>query len=268
MNGGTELMESAPVLFEARDHIAWITLNRPEALNAINPPLGGALTDVMHRFRDDPDLWVAILTGAGDRAFSAGADLKWRASHEAEIREPRRSGARPSFHWPEFRCWKPIIAAVNGYAVGGGLELALACDLIIAAEHAKFGLPEPRRGLMADGGGIQRLTRHIPWKVAMGLILTGRFIDAAEAHRIGLINDVVPKAELLASAESWAGQILECSPLAVQASKQAAIEGAGWPLEVAMSRNYSLHQQLRQSEDFVEGPRAFAEKRKPEWRGR
>jgi crotonobetainyl-CoA hydratase len=261
-------MDTDLIRFEARDRVAVITLNRPEVLNAINPPLSAALTDAMTRFRDDPDLWVAILTGAGERAFCAGADLKWRAQHEDQARAPRAVGNRPGFTWPQFGCWKPIIAAVNGYAVGGGLELALACDIIVAAEHAQLGLPEPRRGLMADAGGVQRLIRRVPWHLAMGLILTGRFIDAAEAHRMGLVNEVVPKEDLLAAAERWAAAILECSPLAVQASKQAAIQGADWPLEIAMSRNYTLHQQLRQSEDFVEGPRAFAEKRKPVWTGR
>jgi enoyl-CoA hydratase/carnithine racemase len=260
-------MDSPPVLFEAHDRVALITLNRPESLNAINPPLGAALTDAMVRFRDDPELWVAILTGAGERAFCAGADLKWRAQNEEQARAPRGSG-QPGFISPELGLYKPVIAAVNGYAVGGGLELAMACDLIVAAEHAQLGLPEPRRGLMADAGGIQRLIRRVPWNVAMGMILTGTFVTAAEAHRIGLVNEVVPRDQLMPTAERWAAAILECSPLAVQAAKQAALQGAGWPLEVAMSRSYPLHQRLRQSEDFVEGPRAFAEKRKPVWTGR
>lgn len=258
------------VLFETRGRVAYITLNRPEVLNAINPPLGAALTDAVYRFRDDPELWVAILTGAGDRAFSAGADLKWRAEHEDQARSSQLGSgvSRPGLNSPDFTCWKPIIAAVNGYAVGGGLEIALSCDVIVAAEHAQFGLPEPRRGLMADFGGVARLTRHVPLKMAMGMILTGKFIDAAEAHRIGLVNEVTPKEKLLPAADRWAAEILECSPLAVQASKQAALQGLGWPLDVAMTRNYGLHQRLRASEDFVEGPRAFAEKRKPVWKGR
>lgn len=256
------------VLFEAHDRVAVVTLNRPAALNAINPPLGAALTAAMARFRDDPDLWVAILTRAGERAFCAGADLKWRVENEDQVRATRGTANTPSFISPQFGCWKPVIAAVNGYAVGGGLELAMACDLIVAADHAQFGLPEPRRGLMADAGGIQRLIRRVPWPVAMGLILTGTFIGAAEAHRIGLVNEVAPAAGLLAVAERWAATICECSPLAVQAAKQAALLGADWPLEIAMARAYPLHQQLQQSDDFVEGPRAFAEKRRPVWTGR
>ncbi|HUX85954.1 MAG TPA: enoyl-CoA hydratase-related protein, partial [Chloroflexota bacterium] len=157
--------------------------------------------------------------------------------------------------------------AVNGYAVGGGLELALACDVIVAAEHAQFGLPEPRRGLIAGAGGVHRLLRQVPWKLAMGLIVTGKLISAAEAYRIGLVNEVVPKTDLSAAVDRWVGDILAAAPLAVQASKQAALDGADWPLEIAMSRSYPLQQQLRESEDFLEGPRAFAAKRKPRWQG-
>ena len=260
-------MDEQIVLFEVRDHVAHVTLNRPAVLNAINPPLYEALTAAMTRFRDDPDLWVAILTGAGDRAFSAGADLKWRASHESEVKAGASTMMRGGFVSPRFQCWKPIIAAVNGYAVGGGLELALACDVIVAAEHAQFGLPEPRRGLMAGAGGVHRLLRQVPWKLAMGLILTGKLISAAEAYRIGLVNEVVAKADLSAAVDRWVSDILAGAPLAVQASKQSALDGADWPLEIAMSRSYPLQQELRESEDLLEGPRAFAAKRKPVWTG-
>jgi crotonobetainyl-CoA hydratase len=164
--------------------------------------------------------------------------------------------------------WKPLIAAVNGFALGGGLEIALGCDLIIAADHATFGLPEPRVGLMAAAGGVHRLPRSIPLKLAMGMILTGRRISAAEAARIGLVNEVVPAAELPAAAERWAREICECAPLSVQASKQAAYQGLAKPLEEAMSFPYPMVQKLFSSEDLVEGPRAFAEKRKPVWKGR
>jgi len=254
-----------PVTIHVADHVARITLNRPASLNAINPPLAAALDSAMARVRDEPAIRVAMLTGAGDRAFCSGADLKWRASHEDETRKPRTPGNRPGFVYPHFRCWKPIIAAVNGYAVGGGLELALACDVIVAVDSARFGFPEPRRGLMADGGGIQRLVRRLPWNQAAGLLLTGRLIDAREAFRIGLVNQVVPPDALIHAAGRWAAEMLECSPLAVQAAKEAAALGLEMSLADAMATEFPAFQRLRASNDFVEGPRAFTEKRRPVW---
>ncbi len=254
-----------PVITDITGHIARITLNRPASLNAINPPLADALDSAMERVRDDPAVRVAILTGAGDRAFCAGADLKWRADHEDRTRAPRTRGNRPGFVYPGFGCWKPVIAAVNGYAVGGGLELVLAADIVVAAEHARFGFPEPRRGLMADGGGIQRLVRRLPWSQAAGLILTGRLIDAGETLRMGIVNEVVPAQTLPEAADRWATEILECSPLALQAAKEAATLGVEMTLEEAMATEFPAFQRLRASNDFVEGPRAFAEKRKPVW---
>ena len=163
---------------------------------------------------------------------------------------------------------KPLIAAVNGVALGGGLELALACDIIIAAEHATLGLPEPRVGLMAAAGGVHRLPRFIPQKIAMGMMLTGRRITAAEAHGYGLVNEVVPAKDLMATAMRWAAEIAECSPLSVQATKQAALDGLAKPLREAMAESYPAVQKLFASEDVVEGPMAFAQKRKPQWKGR
>jgi len=151
--------------------------------------------------------------------------------------------------------------------LGGGCEIALACDIIIAAEHARLGLPEPRVGLLAGAGGVHRLPRHIPLKIAMGMMLTGRHITAAEAHRWGLVNEVVPLKELIATAEKWAAEIMECSPLSVQASKEAAYQGLHLSLEEALKRNYPATHRLFHSKDLIEGPRAFAEKRKPNWKG-
>lgn len=250
--------------YEKRGRLAYITINRPERMNSMHPPTNREMHEVFCDFRDDPEVWVAIVTGEGDRAFSAGNDLKYTAEHG---RSQSLDFDRAPFAGitSAFECPKPIIAAVNGYALGGGLELALACDIIIAADHAELGLPEPRVGLYAGAGGIHRLPRHVPLKIAMGMLLTARRISAQEAYRIGLVNEVVPLADLMPTAERWAGEILEAAPLSVRGSKQGALSGLGWPLEIAMSRNYPELQKATASADRVEGPKAFAEKRKPNW---
>ncbi len=257
------------IRYEKKDAVAHVTIDRPESLNALHPAANREMREAFTDFRDDPEALVAILTGAGDRAFSAGNDLKHMAEH-GKPGEPYPEAHR----WPlggitaDFTCWKPIIAAVNGYALGGGLELAMACDIILAADHAVFGLPEVTVGLVASGGGPHRLTRRVPLNVAMGMLLTGRRVDADEALRFGLVNEVVPRVELSAAAVRWAGEIVAAAPLAVRATKQVALTGLDWPLDVAMSRNYPEQQRAIDSEDFVEGPRAFAEKRRPRWTGK
>jgi enoyl-CoA hydratase/carnithine racemase len=157
---------------------------------------------------------------------------------------------------------------VNGFALGGGFEMALACDIIIAADHARLGLPEPRVGLMAGAGGVHRLPRMIPQKIAMGYILTGRQMGAQDAHRLGVVNEVVPLAELMPTAMKWADEILECAPLSIRASKQAALMGLGHPVDLALRMTYTEAEKMRRSEDTIEGPRAFAEKRTPRWQAR
>jgi enoyl-CoA hydratase/carnithine racemase len=252
--------------YEIRKHVAYVTLNRPEVMNALHPPLTRELTAVWADFINDSEAWVAILTGAGDRAFCAGADLKYRVNQtdEQSLRHPGPGSRHILDH-----CYKPIIAAINGYAVGGGLELALHCDILVAADHAQLGLPEPRRGLLADEGGVIGLPRRLPYHLAMGLILTGRLIPAQEAYRIGLVNAVVPLNELMPTAERWAAEVLECGPLAIQAAKQIILETLDLPAEEATNRIEFLEavRRLRVSQDYVEGPRAFAEKRKPIWQG-
>jgi len=257
-------MELEFVRYEKRGRIAWVTIDRPEVMNALHPPANEELSRVWDDFAADAETWVAVLTGAGERAFSAGNDLKWTVLHGV----PRMPKGGFGGIVARDDLWKPVIAAMNGVALGGGLELALACDVIVAADTARLGLPEPRVGLMAAAGGVHRLPRHVPLKIAMGMMLTGRHVTAAEAARIGLVNEVVPGKELRAAAERWANEILECSPLSVQATKQAALQGLAKPVLEAMTAQYPLVQKLFTSEDVVEGPRAFAEKRKPVWKGR
>ncbi len=250
---------------ERDGRVLCVTIERPQVMNALHPPANRELTKVFDDFCADPDLWVAIITGAGDRAFSAGNDLKYQAEVGARLEIPEKgfAGLTSRFDNP-----KPLIAAVNGVAMGGGFEIALACDLIVAAESASFALPEPRVGLAALAGGIHRLPRQIGLKHAMGMLLTGRRVGAAEGQALGFVNEVVPLPELPAAARRWADRILECAPLSVRASKQAALGGLDRPLEEAMRGHYDLLREMVKSEDFVEGPRAFAEKRRPQWKGR
>lgn len=256
------------VLYEKKDRIAYITINRPEVMNAIHPPASQELCHVWADFRDDPEVWVAILTGAGDKAFSAGNDLKYHTAHSEEVWASLSTPGGFGGITNRFECNKPMIAAINGIALGGGFEMALACDIIIAADHAHLGLPEPTVGLMAAGGGVHRLPRQIPLKIAIGMILTGKPITAQEAHRVGLANEVVPLKDLMATAEKWAHDIVRCSPLAIKASKEAAMKGLGLSLEAALATVFDAYRMLEQSEDFIEGPNAFAEKRPPQWKGR
>jgi enoyl-CoA hydratase/carnithine racemase len=252
------------VRYEKRDHVATVTLARPEVMNALHPPANEELVRVWDDFTADPDAWVAILTGTGEKAFSAGNDLKWTATHGVVALPPTGFGGLTA----RTDLAKPLIAAVNGFALGGGFELALACDIVIAAEHATFGLPEPRVGLVAAAGGIHRLPRHIPLKIAMGMMLTAKPIKAAKAAELGIVNEVVPAADLMATAERWARTILECSPISVQTTKQCALDGLGKTLPEAMRGDIPMLRRLFSSEDAKEGPRAFAEKRPPAWKGR
>jgi crotonobetainyl-CoA hydratase len=248
-------------------HLTVVTLNRPEVLNALHGDAHYELDAVFNDFAADPEQWVGIVTGAGERAFSAGNDLKVTAAGGRKPLPPGGFGGLTL----RFDLDKPLIAAVNGIAMGGGFEIALACDIIIAADNAVFALPEPRVGLAALAGGLHRLPREIGAKQGLGMILTGRRVGAAEGQALGFVNEVVPAAELMAAARRWAAQIMEASPMSVRASKQAVYRGLAEPtLEDALKHqmDYPAVAALFRSDDFREGPKAFAEKRAPNWKGK
>jgi len=251
------------LLYEKEDQIVTITLNRPDALNAYDWEQTQEFSKAIVDFRDDPDAWVAIITGAGDKAFSAGADLKKLVPAAQETGQPEYVHIMTGL-----RIYKPFIAAVNGLALGGGLETVLACDIRIASENARFGVPEVRWSVIPGWGGTQRLPRMIPWAKAAELLFTGTAIDAQEAYRIGLVNAVVSLPELVPTAKEWARRICQNGPLALKAAKESMIRGIDMTLEEGLELEQSIVDKLIMSEDAIEGAKAFAEKRKPVFKGR
>lgn len=244
-----------------------VTMNRPDVMNSLHPPANFELAKVFDEFAKDPEQWVAIITGEGDKAFSAGNDLKYQAAGNPITVPPTGFAGLTS----RFDLNKPVIAAVNGLAMGGGFEIALAADIIVAAETAVFALPEPRVGLAALAGGLHRLPREIGTKRALGMILTGRRVTAAEGLSLGFVNEVCKPGEAVAAARKIAAQILECSPMSVRASKEAVYRGLTEPsLQAAIDgqRKYDAIRAMFTSEDLIEGPMAFAQKRPPQWKGK
>jgi E-phenylitaconyl-CoA hydratase len=256
----------ALIEYSKEEKVAIFTINRPEKMNVLNLEAMQRFTDLLKAFRDDDDLWVGILTGTGEKVFSAGVDIK---DFLPMIRKtPDKKWQRPTAIMRGMDLWKPMIAACNGLTIGGGLEMALACDIMIAAENASFGLPEVRVGICPGGGATARLPRTIPRRLAAEMLFTGKTISAQEAYRIGLVNKVVPLSELMSEAKQMAGQICEAAPLGVRCAKELMMRGMDMSLDEALRLEDDIQTYILGTEDCEEGFAAFAEKRKPEWKGK
>ncbi|KCZ94231.1 enoyl-CoA hydratase-related protein [Hyphomonas johnsonii] len=253
------------ISYETEGHVAIITIRREASRNALDDLANIELGRAFDHFAQNDDAWVAIITGAGDKSFCAGNDMKKRAAG-ATLSKDKWSGGFGGLT-TRHDLFKPVIAAVNGYAVGGGVEIALACDIVIAATHATFAMQEVKFGQLAGAGGAHRLPRALSWQRAMELLLTGRPINATKALDWGLVNEVTSGDDLMTRAKAWALEIAGNSPLAVRATKEAASMGLSWALEDVIDHSFPGRDALRASADFKEGPCAFAEKRKPVWTG-
>ena len=243
--------------------VAIFTINRPEARNALNIQANREFGEAIVDFRDDPDLWVGIVTGAGDKAFCAGADIKEMGPFilEHESRE-----ALPRTHWRGLELWKPLIAAINGLTLGGGLEIALGCDIRIASETARLGVPEAKLGLLPGAGGTTRLTKMLSWCKAAEMLFTGKIISAQEAYQLELVNQVTPPDKLMSTAREWAETICESAPLAVRAIKEVMCRSLNATIDEGLRLEWTANSRLFRSEDYNEGIKALAEKRKPSFK--
>ncbi|MET8948661.1 enoyl-CoA-hydratase DpgD [Streptomyces sp. NPDC004542] len=264
---GTE--DKPRVRYEKKNHVARITLNRPAVLNAMDLRMHEELAAIWDDVEADDEVRVAVLTGAGERSFSVGQDLRERALLDRQGVPPSTFGSRGQPGWPRlterFNLSKPVVARVHGYALGGGFELALACDLVVASDQAVFALPEAQLGLVPGAGGAFRLARQLPLKTAMGYLLTGRRLTADMALQFGLVNQVVPYEQLDACVTEWTDALLRSAPLALRAIKEAVMRSVDMPLEEAFTTAFEWEQRRRHSKDAIEGPLAFAEQREPCW---
>jgi enoyl-CoA hydratase len=252
--------------YQKEGRIAIFTINRPKANNAMNVQAMREYHEALVDFRDDPELLVGIVTGAGEKAFCAGADINDMLPYMKEIRG--KPWEFPTTPMRGLELYKPLIAAINGVALGGGLEIALACDIRIASQNARLGTPEINLGLIPGWGGTQRLPRIIPWAKAAEILLMGKPIDAEEAYRIGLVNKVVPKGELMTAAKEWANVICQAAPLGVRAAKKAMLRGYNMPLEDGLKLETALFDYLIGTDDYTEGTAAYNEKRKPDFKAK
>ena len=256
----------AIVEYASEGKIAIFTINRPEKMNVLNVEAMQQFTALLKEFRDDDNKWVGILTGTGEKVFSAGVDIK---DFLPMIRNtPDRKWQRPTAIMRGMDLWKPMIAACNGLTIGGGLEMALACDIMIASENAAFGLPEVRIGICPGGGATARLPRTIPRRLAAEMLFTGKTISAQEAYRIGLVNKVVPLTDLMTEAKKMAETICEAAPLGVRCVKELLLRGMDVSLDEALRLEDDIQTYILGTRDCEEGFAAFAEKRKPEWKGK
>jgi dehydration protein DpgD len=261
------------VRYVKEGHVAYVTLWRPEVLNAMNERMLEELALVWDEIEADDGVWAAVLEGAGHRAFSVGqdlAELAERIDQGVAGAATFGGGGKPGWRrlTERFDLAKPVVAKVRGFALGGGFELALACDIIVAEEDATFALPQARLGLVAGAGGVFRLTRQLPRKVAMGYLLTGRSLSARRAFELGLVNEVVAAEDLDGCVEEWVAGILRCAPLAVRAAKEAASRSAAMSLEAVSAARYPWEERRVHSRDATEGLVAFAQRREPRWEGR
>jgi crotonobetainyl-CoA hydratase len=259
------------VRYELHEHVARVTIDRPEVRNAVDSATERALQDIWEQIESDPEVRVVVLTGSGDKAFSAGADMKSSSPDDAA------SGLE---YWAKSRCGGfggialrttldvPVVARVNGFALGGGFEMVLGCDIVVACDEAEFGFPEPRVGRLPLDGGMVLLPRLVPEKWAMGVLLTGRRVPASEAHRMGLVNEVVPRNELDDAVDRWVRDVLACAPLSLRAIKQVVKRTPGLSAGEAQALRLPAVMAALASEDAEEGVRAFREKRPPKWSGR
>ncbi|MHB8575550.1 MAG: enoyl-CoA hydratase/isomerase family protein [Dehalococcoidia bacterium] len=262
------------IRFDRDGRIATITLNRPEKMNSLTGEMMARLQTLWQEVRDDDGIWVTIVTGAGERAFCSGRDLMASAPGGPEYHRARKAAGEETEDtgidaFLPLNMWKPVIAAVNGHCLAGGFALALACDLRIASENAKLGTSSTKRGLLAGGGQTVRLARYLPFGVALELLLYSDSIDAQRALQIGLVNAVVPAAELMDAARGWAERLCANGPLAVRATKEVAYRGGlELPLDEAFRLEDRRYNEMLETEDVLEGARAFAERRPPDYRGR